>query len=130
MTNPYMKNVSLDSGTDRQVFTIRIDADTPSDAMQLAQAIETCARHGGGHGDTVVLELALPDVPVFVEKAVCHLVGFGVGLVVVHNGQCSLNPDCTLPKDLLTAIGKAARDGQVWDPIANKTVYMYPARPY
>jgi hypothetical protein len=126
-TNSYIKAVKVSHHDDHTAFTLTVDPYSESDSKLLGQAIEECARFGSnGQCNTVVVRVDMPYIPSFIEMAIEHLVGFGVALVVLHDNQSSLESKPTLPRSLLTAIGRAARDGQAWDPIGMKTVQMYP----
>ncbi len=73
---------------------------------------------------TVVLDVQAQSLPQFILEAIERLAGLEVGIVVLHNGQCSLEPGNDLPRNLTQAIGRARRNGPVWHPVKNEGVQM------
>lgn len=66
-------------------------------------------------------------LPVFVGEAVDRCVGFGVGLIVTHQGASTHRPGALLPDKLRRSVGAACRGGWIWHPMAKQLVPADPA---
>ena len=96
-------------------------------ANNLAQSIEAYARHGSGQdGTTIHLDVSTPQIPQVVIDALGKFRGFGLGVVVSHNGISSHSGNVNFDSVTLELIRSVARDGNVWDPIAGKFVVARP----
>lgn len=112
---------------DIQCSVARIDVGlVPSNvdpARLLAASMEFWAQFfGNGDSTTVWLNVTANRIPEFVTKAVNQFEGFGLGLVITFGDHCSHPPGQSLPEEILSAMARSQRHGQVWHPLANKRV--------
>lgn len=93
-------------------------------AKILAGGLEALARF---YIDSQIhLNIETENTPEFAIKAIDSLRGFGMPLIVTHNGKCSHKPSEPLEERLQLAVAKVACDGFIWHPIEKKLVNSRP----
>lgn len=95
-------------------------------SVALHADIEHGYRMSRDSDSTIVLNIQPEQIPEFVFDAVRRFHYFGIGLVVVHGGNCSLDADSTLPTRLTSLIRNAGGQRQVWHPVLRERVWMPP----
>lgn len=75
-------------------------------------------------GATIVLNIQTATIPEFVFDAIEQFHYFGIGLVVVHGDNCSLDEKAELPLRLMSFIRDAGGQRQVWHPRLQELVWM------
>lgn len=68
------------------------------------------------------IDVRLPYIPEFVGAAIEGCRGFGLRLVVTHDGACSHPPGAALADALVETIARASASRRVWHPIAKQLV--------
>lgn len=101
------------------------EVDAPSEvaAAMLQEEVERAYRMQRESRATILLNVLTPEIPAFVLGAMKRFYYFGIGVVLVHDGRCDLDPDCGFDPDLLRAIRQARGGMQVWHPLKRERVF-------
>lgn len=89
-------------------------------ASALTEALMSATRFE--EGMNLWIDVRLPYIPEFVSAAIESCCGFGLRLVVTHDGACSHPPGAALSGALIEQIARASVSRQVWHPIAKRLV--------